>query len=125
VRSIVVSAAALSGIVVLLLITWCALEWSGVATVNTVASDGTNRATNMRFVERDGQLLLEAGTPENAWFVDAQKTLQLRISQPSSLAGNYTIEPTSSPDGHARIRALMREKYGLRDWWIGTLFDTT
>ena len=121
----IIAAAVLSGGVVLVLITWCALEWSGVATVNTVASDGANRATHVWFVERDGQLLLEAGTPENGWFVDAQKSLQLRISQPRGLAGSYAIEPISSRNGHARIRASMREKYGLRDWWIGTLFDTS
>lgn len=118
-------ATALSGVIVVVLITWCALEWSGVATIDTIATDGTNRTTHVWFVEHDGQLLLEAGTPENGWFVDAQKPLQLRISQPSDLVGNYRIEPISSPDGHTRIRALMREKYGLRDWWIGTLFDTT
>ena len=26
---------------------------------------------------------------------------------------------------HERIRSLLREKYGLRDWWIGLLFDTS
>ena len=113
------------GIVALVAFTGWALEWSGVAVVNTTTNDGVTRATHVWFIERDRYLLLEAGTPENGWFVDIGVTPELRISQPGSLAGMYRVEPTSSPEGHARIRGLMREKYGIRDAWIGTLFDTT
>jgi len=120
-----VAVALVGGIVAFLVITWCALEWSGVAVVNTTTNDGTNRTTHVWFIDRDTHLLLEAGTPENGWFVDVRKKPRLRISQPSDLAGDYRVELRSSPEGHAHIRTLMHEKYGLRDAWIGALFDTT
>jgi hypothetical protein len=37
----------------------------------------------------------------------------------------YVVSPIVEESGHPRIRAYMREKYGLRDWWVGVLFDTS
>ena len=36
----------------------------------------------------------------------------------------YRVEAIIDPTGHDRIRALLRDKYGLRDWWVGKLVDT-
>jgi hypothetical protein len=36
----------------------------------------------------------------------------------------YDAEPVRAPDGHARIRAALREKYGFRDAWAGLVVDT-
>ena len=51
--------------------TWWALESIGVATVETQQADGALRQTHVWYVEPDGELWLEAGTPENGWFRDA------------------------------------------------------
>jgi hypothetical protein len=32
---------------------------------------------------------------------------------------------TRDPEGHAKIRRLLREKYGLADWWVGLFQDTS
>ena len=105
-------------------ITWWALESGGVAIVETQAHDGTVRSTHIWYADSDGELWLEAGTPENAWFVDLQSNPQLRLkigehSQP------YTAEVIGAPSGHGRIRALMRRKYGFRDRWVGAIVDTS
>jgi hypothetical protein len=34
-------------------------------------------------------------------------------------------EPVPGPEGHARIRDLLRAKYGLADVWINLLVDTS
>jgi hypothetical protein len=118
-----------SGLVVALVaflaFTWWALEWDGVAVVETTAPDGTTRATHVWFVEHEGRLWLEAGEPEHGWFADLGATPRLRVAAPPQLAGAYGVEILPNPDGHRRIRALLREKYGFRDWWIAVVFDTS
>lgn len=37
----------------------------------------------------------------------------------------HRAEILDTPADHHRIRTLLRTKYGLRDWWIGLLQDTS
>jgi hypothetical protein len=106
-------------------VTWWALEANGVAIVQTMRRDGTVRVTHVWYVQSDSETLLEAGTPENGWFVDAGRDPNIAIVEPAALAGRYTVEVLPNPDGHDRIRSSMRDKYGWRDRWIGTVFDTS
>ncbi len=99
--------------------TWWALEASGVAIVQTVRADGTVRATHVWYVRNDGETLLEAGAPENGWFVDVRRDPNIVIVEPAELAGRYTVELLPNPEGHERIRSSMHDKYGWRDRWIG------
>jgi hypothetical protein len=112
-------------VVAFVALTGWALEADGVADVQTTRSDDTVRTTHVWYVQRDGETLLEAGTPENGWFVDALRDPNIVIVEPPALAGRYTIEVLANPDGHERIRASMRAKYGWRDRWIGMVFDTS
>jgi hypothetical protein len=104
--------------------TWWALESSGVAVLETRDPLGGVRHTHVWYAETDGELWLEAGTPENTWFEDVQadSAVILRID---GRAERYVAEPVDDPRGHPRIRSLMRERYGLRDLWVGLLFDTS
>ena len=34
-------------------------------------------------------------------------------------------EPVPGPEPHGHLRALLRAKYGLADWWVGLLQDTS
>jgi hypothetical protein len=106
------------------LVTWWALESGGVAIVETRAHDGTARFTHVWYAETDGELWLEAGTPENGWFVDIQGHPQLRLAI-DDRSQRYTAKPIEDPSGHGRIRALMRGKYGFRDRWVGLVADTS
>ncbi len=105
-------------------VTWWALEASGVAVVETRAPDGSLRSTHVWFAEPEGELWLEAGTPTNGWYVDVQDDPRVSFRAPER-SGEYEARAVAEPGAHGRIRALLREKYGLRDWWIGVLFDTS
>jgi len=104
------------------LVTWWALEGGGVAVVETHAPDGTIRSTRVWYVEPGGELLLEAGTPENAWFQDLQHEPRLTFKA-GDLSARYVALPIAGEDAHRRVRSLMRAKYGLRDRWVGLLAD--
>lgn len=104
--------------------TWWALESGGVAVIETQAADGSQRETHVWFAEPDGELWLEAGTPANAWYVDVQADPRVGFSA-DGRTGAYMARPVAEPEGHDRIRSLLREKYGVRDWWIALIFDTS
>lgn len=104
--------------------TWWALESGGVAVVETRTPEGADRSTHVWYTEPDGELWLEAGTPENPWFRDVQQHPELTFRLDGRSA-RYTAQPVEDVSGHARIRSLIREKYGLRDRWVGLLVDTS
>jgi len=104
--------------------TWWALESSGVAVIETRAADGSPRSTHVWFAEPEGELWLEAGTPTNPWYQDILLEPTLVFSS-TNRSGHFTAEPVEAADGHEEIRSLLREKYGLRDAWVGLLVDTS
>jgi hypothetical protein len=118
-------AAALASLAALAAITGWALESGGVLVVETASADGSTRSTHVWYAEHEGALWLEAGTPENGWFVDVRREPRLAVAAPSHLAGRYAVEILATPEAHQRIRSLLRAKYALRDRWIELLFDTS
>ncbi len=106
------------------LITWWALESSGVAVLETRATDGSPRSTHVWFAEPNGELWLEAGTPENSWYLDIQRDPLVSFSS-LQRSGQYIAQRVQHPAAHGQIRSLLRDKYGMRDWWIDLLFDTS
>ena len=119
----------LSGLGLFVLFTWWALESSGVATIQTRMPDGGTRSTHVWYAEPDGELWIEAGTPENTWYVDVQRdpgvTLSMGDSEPDRSSDAYEAQTIPGEAAHQRIRSLLREKYGIRDRWIDLLFDTS
>jgi len=91
--------------------TWRALEAGGVAILETEMADGTQRLTHVWFAQPDGELWVEAGAPENGWYVDAQVQPRLSLSIPKQdrggdeLSGTYLAERVAGPEGHDRIRS--------------------
>lgn len=121
-KAVVVSLAA--ALACFVLITWWALESGGVAVLETRAPDGSLRSTHVWFAEPEGEIWLEAGTPENSWYLDVQREPRVSFSS-ERRTGTFSARPVEEPAGHDRIRALLRQKYGVRDWWIDVLFDTS
>lgn len=101
-----------------------ALESGGVAIIATHAPDGELHSTHVWYAESDGELWLEAGTPESTWFTDAQRDPRIAFSA-DRRSGDYLAEPIYDPGAHTRMRGWLREKYGMRDWWVGLLVDTS
>jgi hypothetical protein len=105
-------------------ITGWALEAGGVAVIETRAADGSTQATHVWFAAPDGELWLEAGSPENPWFADVRRDPRLSF-RAEGRAGEYLGTPFQDPAACARIRALLREKYGWRDRWVGLFVDSS
>lgn len=103
--------------------TWWALESGGVAIVETRSPDGTVRSTHVWYVEPSGELWLEAGSPENAWFQDVQHDPVLTFSANGD-AARYVARPAEGSSAPQRVRSLIREKYGFCDRWVGLGVDT-
>jgi hypothetical protein len=106
-------------------VTWWALESGGVAIVETTAADGSTRSTHVWFVEPDGKLWVEAGTPENPWYLDVQRAPTLRLSSDDGPSGEFVAHTVPGPAAQQRVRGLLREKYGFRDAWVGMLVDSS
>jgi hypothetical protein len=105
-------------------ITWWALESSGVAVLRTQRSDGSPREIRLWYVEHDGTIWVEAATAARGFLLDIRRTPEVILSRGSE-ASAYHAEVLDRPSGHARVRALLRGKYGCRDWWVGLLQDTS
>jgi hypothetical protein len=113
--------AALAALLVALAgITFLALESGGVAVVETHGAHGDTRSTHVWYVDDDGERWLEAGTPDNGWFVDVRVDPSLTLSTAEGSA-RYRAHPVENPVVHQRIRSLIRQKYGWRDRWVGFL----
>jgi len=104
--------------------TWWALESSEVLTIETHRADGSVRSTHVWWIEWNGQLWLEAGSPTNGWFVDVEKRPEITVRWEEG-PREYVALPAPGDAVHGWIRALIREKYGFRDWWINRIVDTT
>ncbi len=124
----------LGSLIAFIALTWLALEVGGVAILETEGPDGSTRSTHVWFATPDpadalgeGELWVEAGTPGNGWYTDVQEwsSLTLTTTSGGEVSGRYRARSILGEGPHRKIRALLREKYGLRDWWIATLFDTS
>ncbi len=114
---------ALGLLVLLAVTTWLALERSGVAVITTRSKSGEPRETHVWFArDSNNKLWLEAGAPQNPWFVDIQSNPELSLIA-EDLSGDYHTTVVPGRDATAQVRNLLREKYGLRDRWVG-LFVT-
>jgi hypothetical protein len=105
-------------------ITWWALEAGGVAVIETTSPDGSPRETHVWYVEADGELWLEAGTPTNMWYLDIQRDPTLMFLAEDRVR-NTLARPSDSTADRDRVRSLLHQKYGFRDWWVGGFVDST
>jgi hypothetical protein len=106
----------------LLVVAWWVLESEGVAIVETRAADGAIRSTHVWHVRRADQLWLEAGTPQNGWYLDIQRTPELTITI-DGVAGVYRAVPVHDRVAQREVRELLRAKYGWRDRTVGLFVD--
>jgi hypothetical protein len=105
-------------------VTWYALESSNVAIVRTRDAAGAVLETHVWPAEEDGAIWLEAATPERPWLRHVEANPEVEVVQDGA-ARRYRATPAPGPEGHARIRRLLRAKYGWRDRWVGLLQDTS
>lgn len=124
-RRIVVAtvALALACAALLAALTGLALE-SGEVIVLRTGDPSAPRETRV-WVAPDGDaLLVEAATPERRWYRDLLARPELEVVRDGA-AASYRAFPEPGPEGRARIRALLRARYGWADAFVGLLQDTS
>jgi hypothetical protein len=105
-------------------VTWFALEGNDVAILRTKAADGAARETHVWVADENGTLFVEAATPERAWLLEAQAQPEIELVHADATA-RYRAVPEPGAPGHAKIRRLLRAKYGWADQWVALLQDTS
>jgi hypothetical protein len=105
-------------------ITWWALEGREVVVIHTVSVAGSPRATRVWIADEGGFSWVEAATPERPFYRDILTHPRVELDR-NGQRSRYFAEAIPNPDGHRRIRRLLRAKYGLADCWIDLLQDTS
>jgi hypothetical protein len=105
-------------------VTLLALEGGEVALLRTQAADGRRTETRVWVVDHEGAAWIEAATPERPWYRDLLAAPRVELGR-AGVFRTYRALALPGDEGHARIRALHREKYGLADVWVGLLQDTS
>ena len=105
-------------------VTWFALEGRDVAILRTSAADGTIRETHVWVAEDGGALVVEAATPQRAWLLEAMAHPEIELER-DGVTLRYRAVPEPGAAGHAKIRSLLRAKYGWADQWVALLQDTS
>lgn len=104
-------------------ITLYALEGYDVAVLHTHAPDGTTRATRTWVADDGDTLWVEAAFPERPFYQQLLANPEVEVER-GGIVHCYRAKPVPNPDGHTRIRAMLAQKYGWADRWVGLLQDT-
>ena len=104
--------------------TFWALEASDVAVLATQRPDGRTRETHVWWAAYADAIWVEAATPERAWLAEALASDGVELMRDGH-GERFRVESAPGPKAHTRVRTLLRQKYGLRDAWVGLLQDTS
>jgi hypothetical protein len=105
-------------------VTLIALEGREVVVLKTVDPGGHARETRAWIAEENGEPWIEAASPERGFYRDVIAGSAIEIDWRGGLR-SYRAAPAPNPQGHQKIRRLLRAKYGWADRWIGLLADTS
>jgi hypothetical protein len=105
-------------------VTLDALEGHEVIVLHTRAPDGTARATHAWVADDGGALWVEAAFAERPFFQHLLANPEVDVDR-GGITRRYRAAPVPNPEGHLRIRALLAQKYGWADCWVGLLQDTS
>jgi hypothetical protein len=105
-------------------LTLYALEGREVVVLRTRTADGAVRETRTWVADDAGAVWIEAAVPERPFFQQLLAIPEVDVVR-NGTTHSYRAAPVPNPDGHVRIRALLAQKYGWADWWVGLLTDTS
>jgi hypothetical protein len=105
-------------------LTLYALEGHEVAVVRTAGETGTPRETRVWIVDEGDHAWIEAATPEREFLRDLVARPEAELIR-AGTTSRVRAEPLPGAGPHEHLRALLRAKYGLADWWVGLLQDTS
>jgi hypothetical protein len=105
-------------------ITIFAAESGEVVLLRTQGGDGQWRETRVWIIQSEGELWIEATTPDRPFMADLGVDLKVEIVG-GDTAIPYWALVVHRDIAHEFIREEMRARYGWADWWIGLLFDNS
>jgi len=105
-------------------LTLVALEAREVVVVRTVDDAGRARETRTWVADDGGFAWIEAANPERPFLRHLTARPEVELVR-AGRARRCRAEPIPNPDGRARLRALLAQRYGWADCWIGMLTDTS
>ncbi len=111
--------ALLTLLVLIVVLEIIASESGEVVVVTSEDAQGTAQETRLWGVDTDGDAWLRSGSPESGWFQRMQQNPNVSV-----VRNEGTFKAIVYPDVAQReaINALMQEKYGWADTYIGFLF---
>lgn len=105
-------------------ITLIATEGPEVVVLTTRMQDGGLRNTRVWVADAEGASWVEAATPEREFYADIQRNPTVSLER-NGESRPYIAKTFAGPEGHEKIRSLLREKYGWADWWLQQVVDTS
>ncbi len=96
-----------------------AAEHGEVVVLHTRNGNGHLIDTRLWVVDRDGAPWLRAGNPESRWMRQIRKHPEVELERDGS-RGRYRA--VIEPDARGTINAMMLEKYGWAERYIGLFF---
>jgi len=105
-------------------VTLYALEGREVVVLRTTSGRGVPRETRVWIADEGDHAWIEAATPEREFYRDLLARPEAELIRGGTTA-RVRAEAVPGPQAHAHLRALLRTKYGMADWWIGLLQDTS
>jgi len=96
-----------------------AAESDEVVVLRTLDAAGARHETRLWIVDDGSHSWLRAGSDSNAWFAQLREHPDVEV-----VRGEDTLRVHAVPEvgARTRINALMHEKYGWADSYIGALF---
>jgi len=117
-------ALAIAGLLLFGAVTLYALEGHEVIVLRTAGDRGAPRETRVWIVDEGDHAWIEAATPERDFYRDLLARPEAELIR-AGTTSRVRAEPVPGPEAHGHLRALLRSKYGLADWWVGLLQDTS
>lgn len=105
-------------------ITLVALEGQEVVVIETADPSGSVRRTRIWIADTPEGWMIEAGDPSGPLFGNLQRKPTAWIERGDQRV-SIRATPLANPEGHERIRTLLRAKYGWADDWVALIADTS
>jgi hypothetical protein len=106
------------------LVTLFAVEGQEVVVLRTRTPAGEVRRTRIWVAEDDGVVWIEAADPKRKFYADLRADPDAELERGGEIH-RYRATPEPGPEGHEKIRNLLRRKYGWADRWVGAIVDTS
>ena len=111
------------GVVAFGIVTLIALEGREVVVVETADGAGSTHRTRTWIADDEDGTWIEAANPARPFVADVRRSPTLVLER-GGVRRTCRAELVPNPDGHERVRRLLRDRYGWADCWIGLVADT-